>query len=76
MIGYTPADIRHLVDLAAHEVELSATGLPSTEPDSACAKLESLRELLRTPGGVRRPANAAGVPIVVSPEDLIVDGTS
>ena len=76
MIGYSAADIRNLVDLASHEVELSATGLPSTEPESACAKLECLRELLRTPGGVRRPVNSAGIPVVVSPEDLIVDGTS
>lgn len=74
MIGFSPADIRQLVDLATQEVELGATGL--AEPDSACSKLETLRELLRTPGGVRRPPNANVMPVVVSAEDLIVDGTS
>ena len=75
MIGYTPADIRHLVDLAANELEFSHPNLVSPDVDSAYAKLESLRELLRTPGGVHRPS-MGGLPVVVSADDLIVDGTS
>jgi len=78
-VGYSPAQIQQLIALSAAEVELHASGAISDDTDSATMKLERLREVLRTPGAVRRVDNrtlGSTVPIVVAPEDLIVDGTS
>lgn len=79
-IGYSPADIQRLITLSAAETELNATGLALDDPDSATMKLERLRELLRTPGAVRRSdgrqTTSSSLPVVVAAEDLIVDGTS
>ena len=76
-IGYSPADIQRLIALSAAETELSQS--VNENQDSATMKLERLRELLRTPGAVRRADTrtiSTTVPVVVAPEDLIVDGTS
>jgi len=78
-VGYSPAEIQQLIALSVAEIELHASGTISEDSDSATMKLERLRELLRTPGAVRRVDNrtlGSAVPIVVAPEDLIVDGTS
>ena len=78
-VGYSPAQIQQLIALSAAEVELHASGAISDDTDSATMKLERLREVLRTPGAVRRVDNrtlGSTVPIVEAPEDLIVDGTS
>jgi len=78
-VGYSPAQIQQLIALSAAEMELHASGAISDDADSATMKLERLREVLRTPGAVRRVDNrtlGSTVPIVVAPEDLIVDGTS
>jgi len=75
-IGYSPADIQRLIALSAAEAELREL---VENTDSATMKLERLRELLRTPGAVRRADTrtlGTAVPVVVAPEDLIVDGTS
>jgi hypothetical protein len=81
-IGYSPSDIQRLISLSAAETELTgASGIPADDPDSATMKLERLRELLRTPGAVRRldsrqSGTLNALPVVVAAEDLIVDGTS
>jgi len=78
-IGYSASDIQQLIALSAAETELHASGAISENPDSATMKLERLRELLRTPGAVRRADTrtvSTPLPVVVAPEDLIVDGTS
>jgi len=77
-VGYSPAEIQQLIGHSSAETELLASGAMSDDKDSATMKLERLRELLRTPGAVRRVDNRTlgTVPIVVAPEDLIVDGTS
>jgi len=75
-IGYSPADIQQLIAVSAAETELHAA---SESVDSATMKLERLREMLRTPGAIRRAETrtvGTAVPVVVAPEDLIVDGTS
>jgi len=67
--------------LSAAEAELHAPETISEDSESATMKLEHLRELLRTPGAVRRLdgrtlGTGTGVPVVVASENLIVDGTS
>jgi len=78
-IGYSPADIQQLIAMSAAENDLRDS--LGENPESATIKLERLREMLRTPGAVRRADTrtftaATAVPVVVAPEDLIVDGTS
>jgi len=78
-IGYSAADIQQLIALSAAETELRASGAISEDTESATMKLERLRDLLRTPGAVRRVDTrtlSTTVPVVVAPENLIVDGTS
>lgn len=78
-IGYSPSDIQQLIALSAAETELRASGTITDDTESATIKLERLRELLRTPGAVRRADTrtlGATMPVVVASEDLIVDGTS
>lgn len=78
-VGYSPSDIQQLIALSAAENDFHTAGTISDNPDSATVKLERLRMLLRTPGAIRRADNrtyATAVPVVVAPEDLIVDGTS
>ena len=76
-IGYNAADIQRLIAVSAAETDLRES--LSENSDSATMKLERLREILRTPGAVRRADTrtlGTAVPVVVAPEDLIVDGTS
>jgi len=78
-VGYSPAEIQQLIAVSAAETELRASGAIGNDTDSATLKLERVRELLRTPGAIRRVDNrtlCSAVPVVVAPEDLIVDGTS
>jgi len=78
-IGYSAADIQQLIALSAAESELCASGTISDDAESAAMKLERLRELLRTPGAVRRADTrtlGTAMPVIVASEDLIVDGTS
>jgi len=78
-IGYSASDIQQLIALSAAENELHASGTIGDDTQTATVKLERLRELLRTPGAVRRADTrtlSTAVPVVVASEDLIVDGTS
>jgi len=78
-VGYSAAQIQQLIAVSAAENELRVSGAIDEDTESAMMKLERLREVLRTPGAIRRVDHrtlGSTVPVVVAPEDLIVDGTS
>ena len=80
VIGFTAADIHRLVDSPVNDIELL------DDHTSVRAKLERVREALKTPGSFKKvmPTQALemsemGTTMVVvepDPDNLIIDGTS